>query len=64
MWKVQLIVTYMDDSIRYEPIDEARGWKYDTMNGVSLLVIGNGLHRKFVPMCNVRSVQIHRYQGD
>lgn len=64
MRKVQLIITDLNDVVRYEPIDPARGWKYETMYGVELLTIGNGLHRKFYPLCNVRSVQINQYQED
>lgn len=61
MRKVQLIVTYMDDSVRYHPVDQARGWKYDNMNGVDLLVIGNGMHKTMIPMGNVRSVELNQY---
>lgn len=63
MRKTQLIVTYMDDSIRYYPVGLARGWKYDNMNGVELLVIGNGLNRTMIPVCNTRSIELNQYEA-
>lgn len=62
MRKGQLIVTFMDDSTRYYPISEHRGWKFDTMNGVDMLVIGNGMHRVFIPTGNTRSIELNQYE--
>jgi len=62
MRKVQLIVTFMDDSIRYYPISH-RGWKFESMNGVDMLVIGNGLDRVFIPTGNTRTIELNQYEA-
>ncbi len=62
MRRVQLIVTFMDDTTRYYPINPHRGWKFDTMGGVDMLIIGNGLDRMFIPTGNTRSIELNQYE--
>lgn len=56
---LQLVVTYLDDQIRYYPIRREQGWRIDPV--YNQILVGKGLPRTHIPLSNVRSYDIEEY---
>lgn len=56
--KLQIVVTYNDNSHMYYPVSHDGGWKIDAPS--RCLVIGHGVPRTWVPLDQVRSFSIER----
>lgn len=55
---VQLVVTGLDDSRRYFTVGLGKPWKITVMYGVPFLMIGRGIPRTLLPLCNIRSIDL------
>lgn len=57
-WRVQLHVTHNDETQTFHPVTD-RGWKIDASLG--MLIIGKGLGRVYLPLCNIRYFSPEEY---
>lgn len=61
--RIQLVITYMDESMGFYPLNQnsqnKQGWKIDA--GLGVLIIGRGYGRVIVPLCNIRSFSPEKY---
>jgi hypothetical protein len=56
MSRLQLVVTYADDQMRYYPVDRETGWRIDPV--YRQVIIGKGLARTMIPFDSIRSYNI------
>lgn len=61
MRKVQLVVTFLDNTIGYFGVDIQGGWKVDT--STRELKLGKGFPRTNIPLDNVRYYAIEEYES-
>jgi hypothetical protein len=56
MSRLQVVVTYADDQVRYYPLSRETGWRIDPV--YRQLILGKGLPRTYIPLDSVRSYDI------
>lgn len=60
MRRVQLVVTFLDNTIGYFGVDIRGGWKVD--NSTRELKLGKGFPRTNIPLDNVRYYSIEEFE--
>jgi hypothetical protein len=57
-----IIVHFNDGSERimhtHHPIIQQGGWKMRNINGVPFFILGHGIPRQMIPLCNVKSIDL------
>lgn len=57
-----IIVHFNDGSERiihtHHPIIQNGGWKMRNINGVPFFILGHGIPRQMIPLCNVKSIDL------
>ncbi len=55
----QLVVTHNNENVTYYPVGHGKPWKVDS--GLQLLIIGKGIGRMMVPLCNIMYFTLEEY---
>lgn len=56
--RVQLVVIHNDDEYTYHPVGPG-GWRVDLTT--NCIVVGKGMGRQYIPLCNIRYFLIENY---
>lgn len=57
--RIQLVVTHNNENVTYHPVGDGRPWRIDA--GLQELVIGRGVGRVMVPLCNIMYYTLEEY---
>lgn len=57
--RLQLVVTHNNENVTYYPVGDDVPWKIDA--GLQLLVVGKGIGRMMVPLCNIMYFTLQQY---
>jgi hypothetical protein len=57
--RLHLVVTHSNENVTYHAVGSGKPWKIDA--GLQLLVIGKGVGRVMVPLCNIMYFTLEEY---
>lgn len=57
--RLQLVVTHNNGNVTYYPVGNGKPWKVDA--GLGLLIVGKGVGRMMVPLCNIMYFTLEEY---
>jgi hypothetical protein len=57
--QLQLVVTHNNEKVTYHPVGTDRPWRIDA--GLRELVIGKGVGRVMLPLCNILYYSLEQY---
>lgn len=57
--RLHLMVTHNNENVTFYPVGDGKPWKVDA--GLQLLIIGKGVGRMMVPLCNIMYFTLQEY---